>query len=362
MTGTTRRSHAGGTFSIDIWGHDEDQPVTEHDWTTEDFDRYEQYEDQFDPLQTDRRARRKRKPRARHIPKVAANDVIDAIADTDALEGGVDMTYSPSRYEEGWLLESIKEFHDQALITDVLALVKGGKEASVYRCAAHPSVGVPLLAAKVYRPRMFRQLRNDKVYRQGRGIITADGIELNASDRREMRAIQTGSAYGRAVQHTSWLMHEYTTLQRLYQAGGAVPRPFGVNHNTILMSYHGDALVAAPTLNTVTLEPDEARALFQEMLRNVELMLQHDLVHGDLSAYNALYWEGRITIIDFPQVIDINHNPDAFYILARDIARVCEYFATQGIEANPEAITGDLWYRYGGALPDDPAVMHDPLV
>mgnify|MGYP000925870685 CR=1 FL=1 len=68
------------------------------------------------------------------------------------------------------------------IITDVLHQVKGGKEATVYCCAAHPSTGVDLIAAKVYRPREFRQLRNDAQYRQGRRILSDEPVfYLNAS-------------------------------------------------------------------------------------------------------------------------------------------------------------------------------------
>jgi len=245
------------------------------------------------------------------------------------------------------LIESLASLYDQQFITDVLAQVKGGKEASVYRCAAHESTGVDLLAAKVYRPRMFRQLRNDKMYRQGRDVIIGDGTRLNESDFREMRAIAKGTGFGKKIQHTSWLMHEYKTLEQLYQAGAAVPRPWAIGDNVVLMDYIGDATMAAPTLNTIRLDQDEAHRLFSEVLRNIELMLQHNLIHGDLSAYNILYWDGAITLIDFPQVTDLHANPDAVFILRRDVTRICEYFASQGVRCAAQDLADDLWYRYG---------------
>jgi RIO kinase 1 len=109
--------------------------------------------------------------------------------------------------------------------------------------------------------------------------------------------------------------------------------------------------MAAPTLNTVRLERDEAEALFREVLRNIDLMLRHDLVHGDLSAYNILYWAsegspGEITLIDFPQIINLRTNPKARFILERDIQRVCEYFAQQGVECDSTAIMDDFWTRH----------------
>jgi RIO kinase 1 len=308
---------------------------------------YDEYEELFDPMRTDRKARRKRKPQANHRPKKAASEVIDEIADTTGVEGEFTTTYHPSKYESGWLLQSLKTFYDQSLITDILALIKGGKEASVYRCKAHPSTGVEFLAAKVYRPRMFRNLRNDKLYRQGRATLTADGKQVKKTDHRIMRALGKKSAFGVQVAHTSWLMHEHTTLQRLHKLGAAVPQPFAAADNAILMGYIGNDLMAGPTLNTVELEPNEAEALFVEVIRNIELMLQNDLIHGDLSAYNILYWEGEITLIDFPQVTNSQTNSEAQFILDRDITRVCEYFAAQGVDCEAATIMNDLWEQYG---------------
>ena len=88
-------------------------------------------------------------------------------------------------------------------------------------------------------------------------------------------------------------------------------------------------------------------------------MLEHDLVHGDLSAYNILYWDGEITLIDFPQVVSLQGNPDAYTILQRDIRRVCEYFARQGVRCDADSIMDDLWHRHVGR--EDDWLMDDPI-
>jgi RIO kinase 1 len=311
---------------------------------------YEQYESLFDPQHTDRQARRSRKPKVKHTPKKAEQEIIRELADVGALEGesSFQTTYVPSRYEAEWLLKSLHDFYRQEFITDVLAQVRGGKEASVYRCAARAGHGVELLAAKVYRPRQFRQLRNDKMYREGRAVLMAGGEEIKENEQRVMRALGKKTAFGVQVEQTSWLMYEFTTLQTLHAAGAAVPKPFAVSENAILMGYVGDADSAAPTLSTVQLQPDEARELFAKTLQNVELMLTHHMIHGDLSAYNILYWEGDITLIDFPQVTNSQSNSQAYFILQRDIERVCAYFAAQGVEAahDPTRIVSRLWKQY----------------
>jgi RIO kinase 1 len=323
------------------------------------MDKYEYYEQVFDPLWWGPEARGQYKPKANHVPKKSRAQILAELTDDMIdVDLGFETTYQPSRYEQGWLLSSLQSFYDEGLITDVLALVKGGKEASVYRCEAHPATGLGMLAAKVYRPRMFRNLRNDRMYRQGREILTARGKPAGRDSGYIERAIRNKSAFGQQAAHTSWLMYEFTALERLHAAGAAVPQPIAASDNALLMSYHGDEYMAAPTLNTVDLERDEAWELFREVMRHVDLMLQHDLIHGDLSAYNILYWGGQITLIDFPQVVNLHANRKAHFILRRDIQRTCEYFASQGVRCDPRAIMHEFWNRFVGE-PDPEDVAAD---
>jgi RIO kinase 1 len=316
----------------------------------------------FDPQWAGRTARIRPKPAP---PKRSTHEIVaeltDELVDVDSTFA---TTYHPSRHEEGWLLSSLAPFYDKGLITDVLSLIKGGKEASVYRCRAHPATGLDVVAAKVYRPRMFRNLRNDKMYRQGREVLTEDGRPAGHEAGRIARAIRNRSTFGLRAEHTAWLMYEFTALETLWAAGAAVPQPLASGENGVLMSYHGDEERAAPTLNTVTLEPEEARVLFGEVLRNVELMLRHGLIHGDLSAYNILYvaprqaagGSGQIVLIDFPQVVSLEGNEKARFVLERDIQRVCEYFVGQGVPCRPQAIAHELWARYGDERRPEDAV------
>ena len=322
-------------------------------------DDYEAYADAYNSLnrkEHTRRTRRARKPRqqilrrevTRHLAAhETSGEAVADVAEADALEQGFATSYRPGRFEQGWLLQSLQSFYLEGAITDVLALVRGGKEANVYCCEADSDhTGETLLAAKVYRPRMLRHLRNDSLYREKRQVLTAEGRAVKGNEHRILRALGKKTAYGNEVAQTSWLMYEFKTLQALHAAGAAVPRPVAVNEQTILMGYVGDVAVAAPTLNQVQLEQDEAEPLFQEVLRNIDLMLRHNLVHGDLSPYNILYWEGQLTLIDFPQVVDPSTNPSGYTILARDVRRICEYFARYRVQADPLAIADDLWRRY----------------
>ncbi|MFN8486353.1 MAG: RIO1 family regulatory kinase/ATPase [Caldilineaceae bacterium] len=314
-------------------------------------DEYDEYIDRFHLLGEEEKAR-PRKLRSNRKPKKSDSQIIAALADeTAGLEGGWKISYTPARFETQWLLSSLQPFYDQGLISDVLSQVKGGKEANVYLCKAEPGTGLDLIAAKVYRPRQFRNLSNDRLYREGRELMTDDASINRRKDSRVTRAIKKKTEFGAEILHSSWLMHEYGTLGRLHSLGAAVPKAISCGENAILMSYVGDERRAAPTLSETGLEGRLLQPLFHEAMRNVELMIQNGMIHGDLSAYNILYWQEQITLIDFPQVTNAIKNGSAYFILKRDVQRVCEYFARQGFARDPLAITEKLWWKYVGLDP-----------
>ena len=254
-------------------------------------------------------------------------------------------TYSAARFEEWWLLESLGDFYEHRWITDVLMRLKGGKEASVYLCRSGPAIEVPLVAAKVYRPRSLRNLKNDGQYRTGRADLDATGhVLVNDGD---LHAMEKRTNYGEELRHQSWIAYEFQTLEMLHNVGADVPKPYAMEKNAILMDYIGDLDTAALTLNSVTLDSDEARPLFERVLWNIDLLLTNERIHGDLSAYNILYWDGEIMLIDFPQVVPPEANPAAWAIFQRDVTRICQYFRSQGIRSNPRKRAADLWTSHG---------------
>jgi len=249
----------------------------------------------------------------------------------------VEFHFGVQKFEEEWVGRALEDFQEDGWLSGVLYRVKGGKEAQVYCCTASPGMGVDLIAAKIYRPRRNRAMKNYAQYQQGRHITP---------DKRYLRALKKKTRTGKAVEDRAWLKHEFRTMQMLYNAGADVPQPFELSGNTLLMEYIGDRYSAAPLLQEVRLKPEEARPLFDRCIENVEIFLSCDSIHGDLSAFNILYWNGAITVIDFPQAVDPFDNPSAFSLLVRDVERVCQYFSRYGIQSSPVDITTDLWRRY----------------
>lgn len=276
-------------------------------------------------------------------------------------------TYKAARFEEAWLLGSLVEIAEHQWISDVLRKVKGGKEASVYLCTPGVAVDAPLLAAKIYRPRMLRNLKNDAQYRAGREDLDENGNVI--VDDGALHAMKKRSAFGEEVRHQSWIAYEFTTLETLHAAGADVPKPYAMEKNAILMDYIGDRANPAPVLNAVNLDPDEAGLLFERVVRNIDLMLTNDRIHGDLSAFNILYWNGNITLIDFPQVVLPKSNPASWNIFLRDVTRICQYFSAQGVDCDARFLAADLWTSHGHKIVQevhpkylDPEKMEDRRV
>jgi RIO kinase 1 len=237
----------------------------------------------------------------------------------------------PQLYED-----ALTDFIEDDWISEVVQVLKSGKEGTVYCCRASPRSGREFLAAKVYRPREHRTFRNDAVYQEGRWI----------PDRRLRRAVANKSRAGRVVQADTWVAHEYETLRLLHDAGAAVPEPLARSGPALLMEYVGDVDAPAPLLQHAEVPVAAAEPLFRRLMGEVERWLTCGRIHADLSSFNILYWEGEPTVIDFPQSVDPETNPSARELLRRDVDNLCCFFARLGVGADAEALTAGLWRRY----------------
>jgi len=238
------------------------------------------------------------------------------------------------------LLSHLDPLIEDHLIAEVIRPIKAGKEAVVYCCRAHESLGGELIAAKIYRPVESRSFKRDAIYQQGR--------ERGARpDARTLRALGKKTKRGRVHKFSAWIAHEMRTLTLLHQAGADVPEPIERVGPVILMEYFGDDNGPAPVLVNVTLDIGEVSTIYEQILRNVEVFLIQHRVHADLSAYNMLYVDDHVVIIDFPQSVDPRYNDDAFDLLMRDLRNVNTFFADYEIELiDPLEHTLGIWRQH----------------
>jgi RIO kinase 1 len=69
------------------------------------------------------------------------------------------------------------------------------------------------------------------------------------------------------------------------------------------------------------------------------------LAHRDLSAYNLLVHDGRLLMIDLPQVVDVIANPRGAWYLTRDAENIGRWFTARclsGVRPEPADLAGLL--------------------
>jgi RIO kinase 1 len=227
--------------------------------------------------------------------------------------------------------------------------LKSGKEAEIFLVErTFERSGRRLLAHKRYRIRKpgKDQLRNEgfsNATQFRRHAMYREGWFVASRDRRALAA-GNKSAHGQALAASLWPIQEWTVLRRAVDAGVSVPYPVEQTEDGFLMEFIGDAveMVAAPKLSQARLDADGLASAWRQVLANLHALAAAGLVHGDLSPYNLLWWDGRLVVIDLPQAVEFTTNPDAFELLHRDVSNVGGWFARRGIPAEVEAVYAEL--------------------
>ncbi|MFJ4223216.1 serine protein kinase RIO [Microbacterium sp. NPDC089695] len=217
-----------------------------------------------------------------------------------------------------------------------LGILKTGKEADVFlleRAVPGDPSQRTLLAAKRYRGEENRSFHRSAMYTEGRGV----------QNTRDARALAKKSAHGREVAASAWSIAEFDALCRMHELGAPVPYPVQVNGTEILMEFLGDAAgTAAPRLAQVRASREELAGYHVQIAEIMRIFAAAGFAHGDLSAYNLLIHEGRVRVIDLPQIVDIIANPQGLDLLHRDCVNVCEWFARRRVECDAEDLFAEL--------------------
>ena len=225
----------------------------------------------------------------------------------------------------------LDEFFDHATLLAISRLVNRG---------LFDAVDFPVSVGK--EGGVFRATREDgyravKVYR----ISNTSFRNLPLYALEELKREASARNYGGLI--FAWTRREHTILGRLESAGVRAPHPYGHFRNVLVMEYIGTSEGAAPRLKDALVE--DARALYDDLVGQIgRLTREAKLVHGDLSPYNTLYFDGHVVLIDVAQAVSVEH-PEALRLLERDVANFAKFFHRLGLEVEPKeflhAVGGD---------------------
>jgi RIO kinase 1 len=228
----------------------------------------------------------------------------------------------PQPYPD-WLVTEL------AAVDTELGVVKTGKEADVMLVRR----GVPgtdrqcFLAAKRYRAAEHRMFHRDAGYLEGRRV----------RESRTNRAMAKRTGFGKEIIAGQWAAAEFAALYRLWEVGTGlgiqiVPYPVQIVGTELLLEFLGtDGGHAAPRLAQLRPEPAELVDLWRQLMDAMAVLARCQIAHGDLSAYNILVHEGRLVLIDLPQVVDVVSNPHGARFVHRDVQNVATWFASRGM-------------------------------
>ena len=223
----------------------------------------------------------------------------------------------------------------QGAIDTELGILKTGKEADVFLLERadprDPERGV-VMAAKRYRSSEHRTFHRAASYTEGRSMKRS----------RDERALKRKSTFGRQVAAGEWAISEWDALKRLWALGVPVPYPVQIDGTEILMEWITVDGETAPRLAQTRPEPALLASYFDQLRDALATMVQHGIVHGDLSAYNILAAGDRLVIIDLPQIVDLVGNLNGLDFLMRDCANICAWFRSRGLEVDEGELFGEL--------------------
>ncbi|MEV0682042.1 RIO1 family regulatory kinase/ATPase [Actinosynnema sp. NPDC050436] len=212
---------------------------------------------------------------------------------------------------------------DLSAVDRELGIVKTGKEADVFLLERSlPGTDRScLLAAKRYRSNDHRMFHRDAGYLEGRRMKRS----------REQRAVENRTSFGRNLIAEQWAVAEFAALSTLWQMGAPVPYPVQRAGTELLLEFVGEDGAAAPRLAQLRPDQDELLDLWRQLVEALTTLASAGLAHGDLSAFNLMVHDGRLVVIDLPQVVDVVANPRGAEFLERDVRNVAGWFASRGL-------------------------------
>jgi len=202
----------------------------------------------------------------------------------------------------------IYDFLNKGVIDEIHGVVKAGKESRVYwgkdKQGNELAIKIYLTVSAEFRKGMLKYIEGDPRFK---------GV------RRDTRSLVF-----------AWAQKEFRNLEQAIAAKVRVPKPIAVKNNVLIMEFIGKNGICAPSMKEHP--PRNPEKIYKTLLNYLRrLYRKAELVHGDLSEYNVMIWNGRPIIFDVSQAVPLSH-PLADTLLYRDLKNINRYFSRLGVK------------------------------
>lgn len=224
--------------------------------------------------------------------------------------------------------KKLRELHKHGLV----AYEQGNKRYSGYRLT---NSGYDFLALKVLTEKdVIASVGNQiGVGKESNVYIVADeeeqqyAMKFHRLGRTCFRQIKNKRDYLKYRKSASWLYlgrlaatKEFEFMQALYDKKFPVPKPVSTNRHAIIM----ELLSGYPMCQIH--EVSDPSSVYNECMELIVMLGNHGLIHGDFEFNLMLDDKDRVTMIDFPQMISIDHFNAQVYF-DRDVECIRQFFS-----------------------------------
>ncbi|KAF9606256.1 hypothetical protein IFM89_024077 [Coptis chinensis] len=222
---------------------------------------------------------------------------------------------------------------NRGVFDEINGCISTGKEANVYHAKKSDDKE---LAIKVYKTSVLvfkdrnRYVQGDYRFRHGYCRHNPRKMVKTWAEK-EMRNLARLDAAGIRCPKTILLRDHVLVMEFIGREGSVLRRQHIENIRCKSRVKLCRAGWAAPRLKDADLSEDKSREMYVEIIVVMRTLYRKcKLVHGDLSEYNILYFEGHLHIIDVSQSVDLDH-PHALDFLREDCVHVSSFFRKRGV-------------------------------
>ncbi|CAF3705079.1 unnamed protein product [Rotaria sp. Silwood1] len=152
-------------------------------------------------------------------------------------------------------------------------------------------------------------------------------LKLHRLGRTCFRQLKNKRDYLKHRQGYSWLylarlaaLKEFAFIKTLYEHKFPVPKPIDLNRHCVVM----ELIDGYPLCNIKDI--DKPGKIYDELMSIIVRLASYGLIHSDFNEFNLIINDnGRITMIDFPQMVSISHI-NAEYYFDRDVQCIRDFF------------------------------------